>query len=368
MVDTHRPVFEPARSLLAVEGDQVIGHAGIYSRPLTVPGAVVPAAFVTLVAVAPEHTRRGIASTLVKRQLKEVRTAGEAVAVLWASEGRIYQRFGYGLASRRMGMRIENREVSWAWPLHGDGRLRAGRPQDLRKEMAEVYEAVRPHRPGYAGRDERWWDFLLADRASRRHGNGALRAAVHEGPSGVDGYALFRVKPHWDDNGPRGEVTVEHTVAANAFAYQQLWSYLLQLDLTRSTSLRFGAIDEPLFDMVDEPRRLGARVSDALWLRVVDVPAALAARRFPGGDELVIQVTDDLIPQNAGTYRLSGARTQKPADITLDAAALGCLYLGGGSVAALASAGRLTELRQGAIAEADAAMRWHRAPAALEVF
>lgn len=364
LIDTSRLVYEPRRSLLAVDADEIVGHAAIFSRELTVPGAVIPAAFVTMVGVAGGHTRRGIASTLLTRQLRE---APEPVALLLASEGRIYQRFGYGMASRRLNLSVDTREARLNAPPAAGSLIRVGSPHDLRKEMTGVYEAVRRQRPGYAGRNDRWWDFVLADAVARRGGAGPLLAVVHEGPSGVDGYALYRVRRDWDGSGPKGEVRVAHTVTANPVAYQEIWRYLLSIDLTRTTSLMYGAIDEPLFEMVNEPRRLNATLSDGLWLRIVDVPAALAARRYLL-DDLVIEVNDPLLPANTGRFRLDGTRTADPADIALDAATLGTLYLGGGSVGALTAAGRVTELRPGAIARADVAFRWHQAPVGIEMF
>ncbi|WP_036372863.1 sterol carrier protein domain-containing protein, partial [Micromonospora sp. ATCC 39149] len=136
-----------------------------------------------------------------------------------------------------------------------------------------------------------------------------------------------------------------------------------------------GPVDDPLPRLVDEPRRLETRVADALWLRVVDVPAALAARRYAATVDVVVEVTDELLPENAGRWRLTGgpdgARcvpADAPADLACDVRALGELYLGGVGLTALADAGRVAELRPGALAAAGPAFSWHRAPAGMGVF
>jgi predicted acetyltransferase len=363
-----RLVFEPARSLVAVDGAEIVGHAGTYTRDLTVPGSVIAAAFVTMVGVAGTHRRKGIAKELLIRQLREARAAGDPVALLWASEGRIYQRFGYGMASRKLSLDVDTREVSLRVPATVEGRVRERSPQELVDEAIRVYDSVVAQRPGYASRPKNWWDFLLQDPPSRREGGGPKRMVIHEGPSGADGYALFRVRSAWDAGGPNGQVTVQHLVAANPVAYRELWRWLLDIDLTRGVTLAFGSIDEPLLDMVDEPRRLHPSLTDGHWLRVLDVSAALAARRYPVRPDLVIEVSDPLIAENNGRFLLEGARTGREPDLALDIATLGNLYLGGGSTGALAEAGRVTELRPGALAEADAAFGWHRAPAAIEMF
>jgi predicted acetyltransferase len=272
------------------------------------------------------------------------------------------------MGSRKLSLDIETREVRLRGPDTAEGRIRAGYPQEMVTEAARVYDSVVAHRPGYASRPGNWWDFLLTDAPSRREGGGPKRMLIHEGPSGVDGYALFRVRSSWDAAGPNGQVAVQHVVAANPVAYREMWRWLMDIDLTRTVTLAYGSPDEPLLDMVDEPRRLRASLSDGLWLRVLDVPTALAGRRYPTQPDLVLEITDPLIAENNGRFQLDGARTQRAADLALDVATLGNLYLGGGSAGALADAGRITELRPDAAAEADAAFRWHRAPVGIEMF
>jgi predicted acetyltransferase len=375
--DLDREVFEPERSLIVEDDGRVVGHAGAFTRELTVPGAVVPAAHVTMVGVAPTHRRRRLLTRLMHRQLRDVRDTGrEPIAVLWASEGRIYPRFGYGLASQLLKLAIDTREVR----LTGQAaaardKLRAGAPAALQVELAKVYDQLRPDRPGWSSRDDRWWRYVLADPPSRRHGGTERRAVVHEGQTGVDGYALWRTKSAWDDAGPKGEVIVQTVVAGSQEAYRALWGFLFGVDLTRTASYWAAAVDEPLQYLVNEPRRLNARLSDSLWVRVVDVPAALSARRYAVGVDAVLEVTDPLLPENQGRWRVVGdaggatcTRTDAEPDLACDVVDLGAVYLGGTSLAALAGAGRVRELRPGRLGAVSAAFGWHRAPAAHEVF
>lgn len=373
-----RAIYEPDRTLVIADGDALVGVAGVFTRDMTVPGAVVPAAHVTMVSVAPTHRRRGLLRRLMHRQLRDVYDARrEPFAVLWASEGRIYQRFGYGLATTKHSLEIDTREVRLAEPEgFSPGRLRPAQPAAAQAELARVYDQVRGGRPGWSSRDERWWGYVLADVASRRHGATEMRAVLREGPSGVDGYALWRVKSSWDHDGPNGEVRVREVVADNWSAYLDLWRFLLSVDLTRTTVYSFGAVDEPLLHLANEPRRLGARLGDALWVRIVDLPAALAARRYAADVDVVLEVTDNLLAENTGRWHLvagtSGpahcTRTDAPADLACDVSALAAAYLGGTPLGVLAAAGRVVERRTGALAEASAAFGWHRAPSAVEIF
>ena len=371
------PRFEPDRSLVVTCDGVLVGHTGTFTADLCVPGAAVPAAFVTLVNVAPEHRRRGLLTRLMTRQLRDVRAAGrEPVAVLWASEGRIYQRYGYGLASRNVRYAVESREVSFPGQPAAPGQLRTSVPADVCDPLREVYQRVAPDRPGWTMRNDRWWVARLYDPKHRREGGSPARATLYHSATGVDGYALWRMKPGFDHGGPTGEVLVVEVVAATTEASVALWRHLLTMDLTRTLRTTHGALNDPLWYLLDEPRRLRAIVADGLWLRVVDVAAALAARRYPAPVDVVIEVTDALLPENAGRYRLRAGADgraecrpcQDPADLACDVADLGALYLGGTPLGRLADAGRVSELRPDALRGAGAAFGWHRDPGSLETF
>ncbi|MDM4720378.1 GNAT family N-acetyltransferase [Micromonospora sp. WMMA1363] len=369
-------LLEPERTLLVRAGTELVASATAYTRELTVPGARLPAAHVSMVGVAPTHRRRGLLTDMMRRQLREVRDAGrEPVAVLWASEARIYPRFGYGMAAQRLFAESETTELRLPPPTPAEGRLRLARPADCRTELAQVYEGVRQDRPGWSSRSEVWWGYVLADPPAQRGGATERRVVLHEGPDGVDGYALFRTRSDWDAAGPKAVTTVDEVVTDNPAAYLAMWRMLLSLDLTRRLTFRTAAPDEPLLLLVNEPRRLGARLVDGLWLRVVDLPAALAARRYATPLDVVLEVTDDLLPENTGRWRLTGGPdgatcvpSDEPAGLGCDVRCLGELYLGGVTVGALAAAGRVRELRPGVLASTGPAFGWHRAPTGMEVF
>jgi predicted acetyltransferase len=375
VLDIERAVVEFPRCLVARRGGAIVGTAGVYTRQLAVPGGVVPTGHVTLVTVNPTARRRGVLTRFMHRQLADIRAAGEPIAALWASEGRIYQRFGYGLGARRQSLTVDMREARLRDDAPAGGTLRLAPPADVRDAIVKVYDAAYATRPGWSERGAAHWDGRLADPEAHRRGSSKMRAVVHEGDHGVDGYALWRTESKWDSNGPGGEVSVVELVANNPSAYAGLWRFLLTLDLARAVSYWHGAIDEPLQYLVNEPRRLGAKLGDALWLRVIDVPAALRARRYAAPADLVLDVTDAVLSDNAGRWRLSVTteaatcvRTTDPADLSLDVSALAATYLGDASFAALAAGGRVREHTPGALARATAAFGWAVAPSAIEIF
>jgi predicted acetyltransferase len=372
-VELERSVYEPARAALAFHGDTLVGASGSYTRDLIVPGGVVPSAHVTMVGVDATHQRRGLLNRMMGRLLDDARRLGEPVAHLWASEGKIYQRYGYGLAAPRLsfeaGREVQLREV----PVDA-GRLRTVAAGDATADLRKLYEQVQTSRPGWSSRDDRWWHRMVADPKSGRGGATAIRVLVHETAGGIDGYVLWRVRNNWPGDDPTA-VVVREVVAADPAAYRALWHFLLNVDLTRQVKFAFAATDEPLLYLVNEPRELNAKLADALWLRLVDVPAALAARRYPVPVDVVLRTEDPLLPHNSGNWHLTGGpdrvsctRTDRPADLDCELGALGAAYLGGTPLGTLAAGGRVRELTPGMLAGVDAAFRWYRAPAATEVF
>src|SRR5690606_15207772 len=369
-------LIEPERSVLVVDESldpaPVVAHTTAYTRDLTVPGAVVPAAHVTMVATLPTHRRRGLTRQVITRQLAE---APEPVAVLWASEPAIYGRFGYGLASTRLSLAVETHHIRLPEPTE-PSRVRLVAPEEAGPLLRRLYEAVRAHRPGWSSRSDLWWERrVLAEPSGLRKGARERRMVRHEGLTGPDGYATWRVREGHSDTGPTGDVLLEEVVAANPTAQLGLWRFLTSVDLTDRVRIRRGWAGDPLVHLVDDVRRLGMRHSDGLFLRIVDLPVALAARRYQLPVDVVLEVTDPLLPANTGRWRLTGgpdqARcvpTDAPADLACGITELGAAYLGGTPLTALAAAGRVRELRAGALVPASAGFGWPVPPGAMDVF
>ncbi len=372
-------VAELDRSLSLWDGDRLVATSGVYSKEMTVPGAVVPCAGVTWVSVSPTHRRRGVLGAMMRRQLDELHEQQrEPVAALWASESSIYGRFGYAPATFRGSLEARVERLR----LRPDVDLGAGRVDLVPREVFEpaaavLLERVRRFVPGDMARDERWWRRALSDEQNERDGATARRHLLHTEPDGtVSGYAAYRVKGRWTDSGePDGTLLVTDLRADRPTAHAALWRFLLSVDLVRTVSFPKGSPDDPLRYLVTDPRAVHVRPMDALWVRLVDVDRALAARRYPTPIDLVVEVRDQFCPWNEGRWRLSGhpaggycGRTDRDPDLVIGIEALSAAYLGGVSLGSLHAAGRVIEVSPGAVTLASTAFSWPVTPWCQEEF
>ncbi|KJK45910.1 hypothetical protein UK23_24460 [Lentzea aerocolonigenes] len=364
-------VLELDRAHAIFDGDEMVGTGGILTRELTVPGgAQVPVGAVTVVGVKPGHRRRGVASLLMKTQLHAMHEAGEPIGILWASEGAIYRRFGYGeLASSLSMMKMPTRMPFHPGVSVSDARIRQVTREEAMPFMREVHDRVRRARIGWLSRVDGTWENHLADAESDRDGLSAYRYCLHP-----QGYVVFRVKHEWDNSGPQNELHVRELVCETEQAYVDLYRFLLDVDLATGISY-FTNTDDPIVHMVDNPRKVRQELADALWLRIVDVERALPLRRYQSDVDSVIEVADSLCPWNSGRWRLtvkSGealvTRTDDSADVSLDVAALGSAYLGGVRLSVLRRAHRVVEHTAGHVDALSLAFLGEHEPHCPEVF
>lgn len=368
--------LEPERVLGAYVDSQVVGGGAAFTFQMTVPGgAQVPTAGVTMVGMMPTHRRQGLLRQLMARQLADVRAAGEPLAALWASEGSIYQRFGYGLGSLNATVDVERSRAVFRKPASVQGSVELRDAAAARPGLMAVYDVVRAATPGFYKRSSTWWDVVLADPDFRRQGASKRFHAVAMRAGRAVGYALYRIKSEWTDTGPANTLIVVELQAIDPQATQELWSYIFGVDLMSRIRARLGPADHPLLLLVAEPRRLQLRIGDGLWLRIVDVPAALGARGYSADGSIVLEVTDDFMPEVAGRWRLTvsdrygqAEQTTDPVDLELEIQDLGAVYLGAVSFASLGRAGRTIELTDAARSRADDMFRSSIPPWCPEVF
>ncbi|KOG86028.1 hypothetical protein ADK38_33335, partial [Streptomyces varsoviensis] len=320
-----RELFDTGRPVAAWEDGEVVGTAGAVAFRLTVPGsAAVAAAGVTTVSVPPTHRRRGILRSMMRRQLSDFRSWGEPLAILVASEPAIYGRFGYGGATRSLSAEIDTNLVRLAVPAGADDvrlRLRPADTDEARAVCESVYARRVGARPGMLARQPGWDRQVTFDPESRREGASPLQCVLAEAGGETVGYARYAVRPGWTPAGPDGTVLLRDIEALTPAAYAALWRYLFGIDLTTRISVQSRPVDDALLHLVSDDRRCRLGVRDSLFVRLVDVGAALAARTYQTPVDVVLDVADPFCPWNEGRWRLTGdakgascERTDEPAD------------------------------------------------------
>ena len=350
----------------------VAGGAGAFDFNLTVPGVDLRTAGVTVVGVLPTHRRRGILRALMRAQLDDAHERGEPLAALWASEETIYGRFGYGLASFCGEITLAHEHNSFAQPFEPQGTLRLIDADEALEAVPPVFEQIRPEWPGMFSRNRLWWENReIADPEERRDGAGPKRWVAYERDGSLEGYAVYRHKPGFEAGTTNAELRVLEAFGTTPEALRDVWAYLLAIDWIATTKSFLLPPDHALFMLLATPRRARYRMGDGLWVRLLDVGAALSGRVYQGDEPIVFEVADEFCPWNEGRWKLEGGRaerTKDEPDLRLPVQSLGSALLGGVSFASLRRAGRLAEVKDGAIARGDSLFRWDRHPWCPEIF
>jgi predicted acetyltransferase len=349
-----RTAMPPRSSVVVVDGDDLVGQAHYLDFELTVPGgAVLPTAGITWVGVAPTHRRRGLLRAMYTDLHDRFAENGYPLAALTATEGGIYGRFGYGPATVDTEFSLDRRFARFHRDAPDPGGVRIVRPAEHRDDLAAIYDRYRRITPGGLARPTPLWDDLLADWEDSRGGGTAWFCLLHD-----DGYVLYRMF-----HGSARTVRVEEFTAVTPEARVALWRALIGLDLVETITV-VSHPGDPLPYLLDDPRLVRTIGSeDGLWLRLMDVPTALAARTYAADVDTVLEV-GDVFRSDGGRFALSirdgraeCAPTDAPAEFTLDLDVLGSLYLGGHSAALLAAANRIRGGDRAQLARLDAAFR-----------
>ncbi len=375
-----RAHIEPERTWVAADGDRFVGTSCIFSRDVTLPGLagepapVVPMSAVSAVGVHPTHHRQGILRQMMGRMLTDGIERGEPIAGLLSSEAAIYGRFGFGWATSTVDLTIPRRT----------NRLRERVPdidvvlcdgEEASKRIPSLFDRLRRTRPGQVDRNDAHWSGIWEDPRARRGGASKRFFVI-----GEDGYVSYRGKNSWDSAEP-SFLRVDDLFGATAEFEAGLWQYLLDVDLV-DTITASRPVDEPIRWRLEDPRALAVTaVRDFLWIRILDVPAALTARRYRREHKLVLEV--EAAPTwteksgHAGADPAAGrwvleagpdgsacraARSDEAAELRLGVAELGAALLGGQDLASRAAAGRAEELTPGALERADALFGSRPAP------
>ena len=358
---------EMDRDVAAFEDGHMVGTAGAYSSRITVPGGdSIPVAAVTDVTVLPTHNRRGIGTMLMRDQLERIRDRGETGAALWSSESIIYGRWGYGMAVQHDAVSIDTRHSRFEHQVKPRGNMRMVDIDEGRRIFPGVWERATPRWPGFMARKPEFlYRTLRNPNPESGPADSPLYQAVYEQDGSADGYVMYRVLPESKER----RMKVLELIPTTDEAHAALWRFCFDVDLIWQVTYDLAPVDDPLWWMLADPRRLKRTRYDAIWLRIVDVPTALANRTYGAAGKMVIEVVDEFCPWAGGRFEIDAAEggatckvTRQEPDIVMGAAELATGYLGGGNFRSMSRAARVEERSHGALQRTDAMFAAERAP------
>jgi predicted acetyltransferase len=370
-LDRFHSLWEPERSRNAYDDGKMVATLGVISLQLTVPGAALPAAGTSMVAVLPSHRRQGLLRKMMLAHLDDVAEHEEPIAALWASESSIYGRFGFGTASSAVDVTAPTAHRRFHRLAPEPASVDLITSEQARTLLPAIHDKLRTSWPGMFARSEAWWSGRwFFDPEGERDGATRLRFGLS---SLGDGYVIYRQKEKWTAGNPDGELLVSDLVAETPESWSGLWSFILNHDLATKVTANLRSPQDPLFGFLAAPRRTSLRPGDGLWVRLHDPAKALAARSYLVEGELVIEAHDPLNDRvhtlflEAGPDGASCTPTDRQPEIVLDLEDLGAVYLGWSRLRSFARAGRLSGDHH-ALARADNMFSWDPAPWCPEIF
>jgi predicted acetyltransferase len=381
-VDVVTSHFDWARTFGATR-DGSDGLAGIYTSydmAVTAPGPLdaltpVPMAGLSWVSVHPDHRRRGVLREMVTHHFARLHEEGAALSGLHAAEVPIYGRFGYGISSIELELELERGAVLTAPSLEDAAgrvatRFVAADTDDAARVVHDLQLRCAESTLGAVTRPELMARPLFVDLPLTRQGREPWQVLLAHVNGQSAGYAVFSREAKWKDFRAKGTVAVRELAAADPATLLALARRLVDFDLTASITIGGRGAGDPLLWWAGGPRAVGVRCYDSLWLRLIDVDAALTARGYSSACNVVLDIVDPTCPWNQGAWRLTvdqeGVATCRPtsddADVRLPVQALGAAYLGSRSLATQAHEGLVTELKAGTVRLLSRAMSCDREP------
>ena len=356
-----RSVAELDRSFGAFEGGQTVGATTTRTSGITIPGGMAGLGYIDDVSVLPTHRRLGILTRMMRAQLDQIHERGEPFAALTASESTIYERFGFGIASWSNEWSIDRHHTAMKLPPNAGGRVSYIDAETARSEWPKLHRRISRTRMGMVRYNSAYWRLALWDSEEQRRGASEFFHVAHVREGQIDGLCSYRIR--------EDEVLVAFLLGVGAEVEAELWRYCFGIDLMTTIKAFVRPVDDPLPWRLVDRRRLRQSSGDHMWLRLIDVKAALEARRYESVGVITLKVSDNFCPWNDGVYTLEAGRdgavyvsTDGTPDLYLSASDLAAVYLGGTSISTLVRAGRVNAEGKAALDLADRMFRTQRAP------
>lgn len=363
------------RGRIAHDGDRIVGSLGCFAFDMTVPDGSVSCAGTTWVTVAPSHRRQGVLRSMMRSHLDEAVEHGDAIAALWASDSAIYGRFGYGMAVDAVELDLDRTTAEFLPGLPTPDRIDMVTADAAASILPPLYERIRLEVPATFSRSEAWWQHRrLRDTPDRREGKTAFRFAVsYDTDDEPSGYAQFRVESKFDGAHSDDRLEIIEMFGTSPSSWLALWTLVMGFDLVTHIEASKRPVDDPIFQFLVGLRRAKRTLTDTMWVRVLDVGAAMTARSYATTDAVTIDVKDSM-GYAAGRHRIAWdgtvathASTSDPSDLRVDVSTLGVALMGRPAFVDGVRAGTVGGSLESAF-RADRMFRHARAPFCPEVF
>ena len=372
--ESFRRLVELDRSRGAFEGGRMVGASIAYSLELTIPGGTAPAAGIAGIGVLPSHRRRGLMRGMMTELLTDARHRGDILAVLWSTEVPLYGRFGYGVAGVTTKLVIDRFPMVPHRLAPRPAQVVMVGPEEAEQVLPPLFDRKRRDVPGMFVRSPDWWELeILADSPRHRGDSSSLRYALALDSDGdAVGYAQYRTSGSWEGIGLAITVHLEEMIALTPAAYSGLWGFLVNQDLIRELRA-WNVPAETALHQVFANFRQSQTLNDGMWLRILDVEAALSSRRYSADGSLVLGVFDP-VAEEMSRYKLevsggvgSCRKVSDAPDLVCDLEDLSAGFLGRSRFRRLGEVGRV-EGEPAARSLADAMFDWDPQPWCQEVF
>ena len=328
------------RLLVCMDGKTIAGSGGADSFDMTLPGGTqVPVGGVAYITTAPTHRRRGIQRNIMKRIHHDARNRGDIATILWASQSNLYPRYGYGNTMPVHNWHIDLRHTKYehapAWTGHY---VKAERDEAI-PLMTEAYERTRPNRTGMITRTAKRWQYEIHPIDTKDE----FFVIYKEGENAL-AYARYTIEIDPEDEF-KGTLHVKEAVAATDSAHAALWRYLFDQELVDDLKARARPVDDPLIWMLAEPRRLRRSFTDAIWMKLLDIPAMLEQRTYPVEDTLIMQIIDAETDESHnfsvefGNEGATSRPTSAEPELVMNESELAAIYAGAVECSMLANIG-----------------------------
>lgn len=334
---------------------------GTFPFTVRLNGAPVAMGGVTAVGTMPQYRRQGLLRQVMGLGFRQMRERGQSIAILWASMGAIYQRFGYGLASPQIGYSFDPRFAGFAFPQEPSGRVELMDKEDAYPTIKQLYIQYATPRNLHIHRSSILWQVGTLRPSKKSH---PVYVGVYRNGDGeARGHVIYETsQSHRDEPGPDQVLNVKDFVYLDMDAFRGLWEYIRRHDLVGRVNIRgaFGE-DDPARDLLLEPRMLNRNVSDGIWMRIVDVEKAIPQRPYGGRGALVFTIQGDtMCDWNEGAWEMETdgttteiRRSDRQPQLSMSPNALATLVSGNRSATALSRIGLVAAHDERALPVAD---------------